>query len=104
MIMRKFRGLFSLFLVMTFAVMSGAQAGTLEDVKTNGVLTAGVRTDLAPFGMLDQSGKTVGLDIAIAEEIARRLGVKLELVPVTGAARIPTLQAGKVDVVLAGLG
>jgi ABC-type amino acid transport substrate-binding protein len=83
---------------------SGAHAGTLQDVKAKGVLAAGVRTDLVPFGIVDQSGRTVGLDVAIAEEVAKRLRVKLELVPVTGAARIPTLQAGKIDVVLAGLG
>lgn len=90
--------------LLFYAISPTAHAGTLEDVKSKGVLAAGVRTDLAPFGIVNQSGQIVGLDIAIAEEVAKRLGVKLELVPVTGAARIPTLQSGKIDVVLAGIG
>ncbi len=94
-----------LFLALAFVVTTSVvRAGTLQDVKSKGVLAAGVRTDLAPFGIIDQSGHTVGLDVAIAEEIAKRLCVRLELVPVTGAARIPTLQAGRIDVVLAGIG
>jgi ABC-type amino acid transport substrate-binding protein len=98
-------GFAALFLALTVVMTASlALAGTLQDLKGKGVLTVGVRTDLAPFGIINQSGQTVGLDIAIAEEVAKRLGVKLELLPVTGAARIPTLQAGKIDVVLAGIG
>jgi polar amino acid transport system substrate-binding protein len=94
-----------LFLSVLLSITAtGVCAGTPEDVKSKGVLAAGVRTDLAPFGIIDQSGHTVGLDIAVAGEVAKRLGVKLELVPVTGAARIPMLQSGKIDVLLAGIG
>jgi len=44
------------------------------------------------FGIVDDKGATVGFDIDIATELAARLGVKVELVPVTAATRIPLLQ------------
>jgi len=40
---------------------------------------------------------------AAAEEIAKRLSVRLELIQVTGQSRIPTLNSGKIDLLLAAL-
>jgi ABC-type amino acid transport substrate-binding protein len=91
-----------LFVLSAVAFPGIGDAGTLEDVKSKGVLTIGVRADMPPFGVIEQSGRTVGLDISIAEEIAKRLGVRLEMIPVTAAARIPTLQSGKIDLLLGG--
>lgn len=85
-----------------FANASQAQS-TLQTVKSRGSMIAGVRFDAPPYGFVDASGKNIGLDIEIAEEIAKRLGVKLELVRVTGQSRIPTLNSGKVDLLIAAL-
>jgi len=46
----------------------------------------------------------VGYDIDAAALIARKMGLKLELVPVTSANRIPYLQTKKVDLVISSLG
>ena len=48
--------------------------------------------------------KPQGYDIDIAELIAKEIGVKVELVPVTSANRIPYLQTHKVDLVISSLG
>lgn len=48
--------------------------------------------------------KPVGYDIDVANLIAKGLGVKAELVPVTSANRIPYLQTKKVDLVISSLG
>jgi polar amino acid transport system substrate-binding protein len=45
-----------------------------------------------------------GYDVDVAKLIADKLGVKLELVPVTSANRIPYLQTNKVDLVISSLG
>ncbi len=76
---------------------------TLEGVKQRGVLRAGVRQDVPGFGIVDEKGGTVGFDIDIATELAKRLGVKIELVPVTAATRIPLLQQGRIDLIAATL-
>jgi ABC-type amino acid transport substrate-binding protein len=82
--------------------LSHAQS-TLQAVKSRGTMIAGVRFDAPPYGFVDASGKNIGIDIEIAEEIAKRLGVKLELVRVTGQSRIPTLNSGKIDLLVAAL-
>ena len=48
--------------------------------------------------------KPQGLDIDMAQLIAAKLGVKVELVPVTSANRIPYLQTKKADLVISTLG
>ena len=80
---------------------SAAQADTLADIKQKGVLVVGSKADYRPFGFLDPSGKIVGFEPDLAADIARRLGVKLEVVPVVGSNRIQFLQQGKIDLMIA---
>lgn len=53
-----------------------AWSGDLEEVKAKGVLKVAVYNDFAPF---HDKGK--GIDVAIGEALANRLGVKLALLP-----------------------
>lgn len=94
---------FYLFLValMGIALAFGAQAGALEDVKSRGKLLAGVRFDSPPYGSVDAGGKVIGFDVDVAADIARRLGVGVEYLQVTGQTRIPMLQSGKIDMLIA---
>lgn len=79
-----------------------ASAGTLDDVKARGVLVAGVKDSLPPFGYVDPKTRTiVGYDVDFAQAIADRLGVKLEVRPVTSANRIPQLASGNIDLIAA---
>ena len=80
-----------------------AQTTTLDQVKQRSVLRAGVRQDVPSFGSVDEKGQTVGFDIDVAAELAKRFGVKLEVVPVTAATRIPLLQQGRIDLIAATL-
>ena len=83
-----------------------AGRGTRFDARgssSGSVLRAGVRQDVPGFGIVDEKGRTVGFDIDIATELAKRLGVKIELVPVTAATRIPLLQQGRIDLIAATL-
>jgi polar amino acid transport system substrate-binding protein len=56
-----------------------------------------------PFGMLDKDGKPDGSEIATARQLAKDLGVELELVQVTGPNRIPALLSGRADVAISSL-
>ena len=82
-------------------VASAQQTSRLDDIVKAGVVRIGVFTDLEPYGFLDASGKNVGYDVDIGTELAKRLGVKTEFVQVAGPTRVPSLVAGKVDVVVA---
>lgn len=76
----------------------------LADVKKAGVLKVAVPQDFPPFGSVGSDMKPMGYDIDVAELLAKSLGVKVELVPVTSANRIPYLTTKKVDLVISSLG
>jgi polar amino acid transport system substrate-binding protein len=80
---------------------AAARADVLDDIKKKGVLTVGTKADYRPFGYLDPSGKIVGFEPDLAADVAKRLGVKLELVPVVASNRIQFLQQGKIDLMIA---
>lgn len=86
---------------LCIAAASQAQSPALDRIKADGVLRVGVKTDYRPFGYLDPSGKVVGLEPDLAADLARRLKVKLELVPVQTANRIEFLQQGRIDLMIA---
>jgi polar amino acid transport system substrate-binding protein len=86
-------------LAMAAAVPAGAQ--TLDKIKQRGSITVGVKNDYRPFGFLDPSGAIVGMEPDLAKDVADRLGVKLELVPVQTANRIEFLQQGRIDLMIA---
>ena len=78
-----------------------ARADVLDDIKKKGMLVVGTKADYRPFGYLDPSGKIVGFEPDLAADVAKRLGVKLELVPVVASNRIQFLQQGKIDLMIA---
>ena len=78
-----------------------AWADRLDDIRKAGVLRVAAFDANPPFGFVDaKTRKIVGLDVDVANELAKKLAVRLELVPTNPANRIPLLTAGKVDLVL----
>ncbi len=100
------------------AALAAAAAGTLlalacgaahaqtalDDVMKAKKITIAVQTDFPPYGFVSTDMKPQGLDIDMATYIATKLGVALELAPVTSANRIPYLQSRKAELVIATLG
>lgn len=76
---------------------------TLAAVKKRGKLVAGVKSDYEPFGFVDDKGQLAGFDVDVITYIAGKLGVGVDLRPVTTANRIPMLQSGIVDLLAASL-
>ncbi|WP_374631954.1 transporter substrate-binding domain-containing protein [Ferrovibrio sp.] len=83
---------------------NAARADALADIMKAGVLKVAVPQDFPPFGSVGTDMKPLGYDIDMAALIASKLKVKLELVPVTSANRLPYLQTKKVDLVISSLG
>ncbi|GAA5165150.1 transporter substrate-binding domain-containing protein [Viridibacterium curvum] len=83
---------------------SVAQADVLADIKKAGVLRVAVPQDFPPFGTVGTDMKPQGYDIDMGALIARDLGVKLELIPVSSTNRIPFVTTGKADIVISSLG
>ncbi len=84
---------------------TGLHAQTaLDDVLKAKEIKIAIPTDFPPYGFVGTDLKPQGLDIDMANYIAGKLGVKVELVPVTTANRIPYLQTKKADLVISTLG
>ncbi|MFL9924803.1 transporter substrate-binding domain-containing protein [Herbaspirillum lusitanum] len=63
-----------------------------------------VPVDYPPYGSVDTDMTPRGYDIDMANLIAKKMGVKLELVPVSGPNRVAYLQTRKSDLTISSLG
>lgn len=78
-----------------------AFADTLQNIKSSGELVVGVKADYRPFGYRSPNGDIVGIGPDLARDIAKRLGVKVKLVPVVASNRMQFLNQGKIDLMIA---
>lgn len=79
-----------------------ASTSILDKVIKDGTIKIAVFADVPPMGFMDDKQQLQGIDIDVANEMAKALGdVKIEFVPTTNANRIPYLQSNKVDCVIA---
>jgi polar amino acid transport system substrate-binding protein len=89
--------------LMLAGITQAALADQLDDIKTAGKIRVAVAIGTPLFSYTDANMQPTGSDVDTATELAKDLGVKLEIVPITTAARIPTLQARRADVVISAL-
>jgi polar amino acid transport system substrate-binding protein len=76
----------------------------LDAITARKSIAIGIPTDFPPYGFVGTDMAPQGLDVDMARLIAAKLGVAVELVPVTSANRIPYLQTHKADLVISTLG
>jgi polar amino acid transport system substrate-binding protein len=76
----------------------------LDAIVAKKSIAIAIPTDFPPYGFVGTDMAPQGLDVDMAKLIAARLGVAVELVPVTSANRIPYLQTHKADLVISTLG
>lgn len=90
---------------LSLLALGAAQAQTaLDTITKSKTIKIAIPTDYPPYGFVGPDMAPQGLDVAMAQLIAAKLGVKAELVPVTSANRIPYLQTKKADLVISTLG
>jgi polar amino acid transport system substrate-binding protein len=85
------------------AAAQAAPASTLRTVLNRGKLIVGTGSTNAPWHFEDEKGQLTGMDITIAQILARGLfddPTKVEFVRQEPAARIPNLVTGKIDCVI----
>lgn len=89
--------------LLAVAITTHAQTA-LDDVMAKKTIAIAIPTDFPPYGFVGTDLKPQGLDIDMANYIAAKLGVAVELVPVSSANRIPYLQTRKAQLVISTLG
>lgn len=91
-------------LILAGLSASQAQADQLADIQQAGVIKVATFDANPPFGSVDpKTHQLVGYDIDFAQALAKALGVKLQLVATNPANRIPLLQSGKADIIVADI-
>ncbi|MCC8139907.1 MAG: ABC transporter substrate-binding protein [Lachnospiraceae bacterium] len=78
-----------------------AEAAEVTTV-TEGVLTMGTNAAFPPYEYYD-GDVVVGIDAEIAEALAEKLGLTLEIVDMDFSSIITSVQSGKIDVGIAGM-
>ena len=79
------------------------KASTLEKIIQRGTLRVGLEAGYMPFEMTDKKGKIVGFDVDMVTEMAKSMGVKLELVNTAWDGIIPALLSDKFDIIASGM-
>jgi polar amino acid transport system substrate-binding protein len=80
-----------------------AAGGTLDRIIREKKIRVTAEVTSPPFGILDKDNNPDGSEIATARQLAKDLGVEIELVQVTAPQRIPALLAGRADVAISSL-
>ena len=92
------------FALCLAALAGGAQAASLAEIRQAGTLRLSVNATYAPMEYHDPAtNQLMGLDIDIAEALAKKLGVKIAFTDVAFAELIPSLATGRTDFIISGL-
>ena len=71
--------------------------------KEDNVLTMGTNAAFPPYEAVDDNGNFIGIDVEIAQALADKLGMTLEIKDMEFDSLITACAGGSVDIVLAGL-
>lgn len=102
----------TVFALLTLAAPGVVRAGevqqklvgesAIEQIVKRGTLRVGMDV-FVPWAMKDKKGELVGFEIEVAQQLAKDMGVKVEFVPTKWSGIIPSLLAGKFDVIIGGM-
>lgn len=100
-------GLTTLLLLSTVALAGDIQQklvaeSAIEQIVQRGTIRIGLDV-FVPWAMKDKKGELIGLEIDVAQQLAKDMGVKVEFVPTKWSGIIPSLIAGKFDVIIGGM-
>ena len=83
---------------------AASPSSRLDDILARGTLRVGSTGDYKPFTYRVAGGERfIGLDIALAEDLAKSLGVKLQVVPTTWVAMMGDLADDRFDMAVGGV-
>lgn len=103
-----------LVLAVTFIVGCSKQeasvaeqpASKIAEIKAAGKIVLGTAADYPPYefhSVINGQDEIIGFDIEIAKEIAKTLGVKLEIKDMKFNGLLAALKAGNIDFIVAGM-
>lgn len=98
----------TLLIVLTATLLSACgsknEKSSWDAIKESGKLRIGTEGTYAPFTYHDDSGKLTGFDVEIAEEVAKRLGLKAEFIETQWDSIIAGLDAERFETIFNQVG
>ncbi len=73
------------------------------DANDGGKLIMGTNAAFPPYEFIGEGDKIVGIDAEIAQAVAEKLGLELEIKDMEFDSLIPAVQGGSIDIALAGM-
>lgn len=86
---------------------NSSQSALMQKIKKDGKLVVGTASGFPPYEFLDTSVKDQkkidGIDMKLAEAVAQKLGVKLEVQDMTFQSLLSSITTGKVDIAISAI-
>jgi polar amino acid transport system substrate-binding protein len=90
--------------VIVLLIAVNASAGpALDRILARGQLLVGLTGQQPPMNATAKDGELIGMDIDMASALAAGLGVEVKFISMPFAELLPTLEAGKIDMVISGM-
>ena len=89
-----------IFLVLTLLIFGVMSCGKKDNGEKK--LRVGLNAVFAPFEYVE-NGKITGFDVDMINEIGKNLGYKIEIIDQSFDGLIPSLKAGKIDIIVSGM-
>ena len=93
----------TLLLAFCLAATSAIGGPVVDRILEKGVLTVGTTGFYPPLTVKSKTGEMIGLDIDLANLIAKSMGVELKLVEMPIDELFTAIEKGKIDLALAGI-
>ena len=84
---------------------STSETTKVDDIKSKGKLVLGTASGYPPFEFVSvkNNGDVIGIDVELAQAVADKIGVELEVQDMAFSELITSLQSGNCDIVIAGM-
>jgi polar amino acid transport system substrate-binding protein len=90
-------------LAINTASAQGNGSPALKRITSSNTLTVAMSAKQPPFNVKNRDGKTIGLDVDLAQLLANSMGVELKIVEMPFANLQLALEEGDVDLIISGM-
>ena len=88
---------------LTFLFHGAFSQEILSQIRQAGKIKVGVSGNQPPYAVEAKDGSLIGFEVELAEQLAKSIGVELELVRIPFAGLLPALMRGEVNLVMSGV-
>lgn len=101
---KKYKAILIIAAILMILSACSPQEDSAESITVNkGVLKVGMDLQYPPFETFDDDNEPYGISVDVAQGLADRLGLELEVVNMDFSTLIPSLETGAIDIAIASM-